>query len=83
MTYATLEIIHNLLTEELDRIEADFDEAGQVLREVEAIHSEAAEEGDGEAAEKINTAERRRRALMKELSRIKAALDDFDGQDWH
>lgn len=83
MTFATLEIIHNLLIEERDRIEEDFDEAGQVLREVEAFHSEAAEEGDGEAAEKISAANRRRRALMKELSRIKVALDDFDGQDWH
>lgn len=83
MTFATLEIIHNLLTEELDQIEADLDEAGQVLREVAAIHSEAAEDGDGEAAEKINEAERHRRALAAELRRIKAATDEFNGQDWH
>lgn len=82
MTYATLQIIHEVLTDHVDYLDELLQDAGRMLDETCAQHEADAEQGDKEARKAIEAAEARRDAFRVEWNIARAALEEFEAQDW-
>lgn len=83
MTFATLKIIHDVLTDHVDYLEEMLQDAGRDLDEAYAEHEADAEQGVEEARKAINAAMERKAAIVAELNQAQKALGDFETHDWH
>lgn len=82
MTYATLKIIHEVLTDHVNYLDELLQDAGRMLDETCARHEADAEQGDKEARKAIDEAEARRAAIRAEWNKARDALEEFEAQDW-
>lgn len=82
MTFATLKIIHDVLTDHVDYLEEMLQDAGRDLDEAYAQHEADAEQGVEEARKAIDSARERRQAVFAELSKATQALGEFKTQEW-
>lgn len=83
MTYATIKLLHELLTEHVEYMEDCYQDAVRMRDETCTIHEEDARVGNEDAQQEINDAEDRRLSLLQELSKAQKALEDFESHDWH
>lgn len=82
MTFATLKIIHEVLTDHVDYLDELLQDAGRMLDETCAQHEADAEHGDKEARKAIDEAEARRAAIRAEWNKARDALKEFETQEW-
>ena len=82
MTFATLKIIHDVLTDHVDYLEEMLQDAGRDLDEAYAQHEADAEQGVEEARKAIDEAEARQAAIRAEWNKARAALEEFETQEW-
>lgn len=82
MTFATLKIIHDVLTDHVDYLEEMLQDAGRDLDEAYAQHEADAEQGVEEARKAIDAALNRREFVADTLSDAQKALDEFEKQEW-
>ena len=82
MTFATLKIIHDSLTDHVDYLEEMLQDAGRDLDEAYAQHEADAEQGVEEARKAIDAALNRRAFVADTLSDAQTALDEFEQQEW-
>lgn len=82
MTFATLKIIHDVLTDHVDYLDEMLQDAGRDLDEACAQHEADAEQGVETAQRCIDAAMERRQAAFAELSKAQKALDEFEKQEW-
>ena len=82
MTFATLKIIHDSLTDHVDYLEEMLQDAGRDLDEAYAQHEADAEQGVEEARKAIDAALNRRDFVADTLSDAQTALDEFEQQEW-
>lgn len=82
MTFATLKIIHEVLADHVDYLDDLFQDAGRMLDETCGQHEADAEQGDKEARKAIDEAEARRAAIRTEWNKARAALEEFETQEW-
>lgn len=82
MTFATLKIIHDVLTDHVDHLEEMLQDAGRMLDETCARHEADAEQGVEEARKAIDEAEARRAAIRAEWNKARAAMEEFETQEW-
>lgn len=83
MTFATIQLIHALLTDHVDYLEDLLQDAGRMLQETCAAHEEDAEQGVEEARKAIDAAMERKAAIAAEQDQVLKALGDFETHDWH
>lgn len=79
MTFATLKIIHDVLTDHVDYLEEMIQDAGRDLDEAYAQHEADAEQG---AEEAIDAALNQRKFVAAALNEAQKALDEFEQQEW-
>lgn len=82
MTFATLKIIHDVLTDHVDYLDDLLQDAGRMLDETCARHEADAEQGVEEARKAIDAALNQREFVADALSDAKKALDAFEQQEW-
>lgn len=82
MTFATLKIIHDVLTDHVDYLEEMLQDAGRDLDEAYAQHETDAEQGVEEARKAIDAALNRRDFVADTLSDAQKVLDAFEKQEW-
>ena len=82
MTFATLKIIHDVLTDHVDYLDEMHQDAGRDLDEAYAQHEADAEQGVEEARKAIDAALQRRELVTVALSDALKALDEFEKQEW-
>lgn len=82
MTFATLKIIHDVLTDHVDYLDEMHQDAGRDLDEAYAQHEADAEQGVEEARKAIDAAMERRQAVFDELIKATQALREFVTHEW-
>lgn len=82
MTFATLKIIHDVLTDHMDYLEEMLQDAGRDLDEAYAQHEADAEQGVEEARKAIDAALNQRKFVAAALNEAQKALDAFEKQEW-
>ncbi len=82
MTFATLKIIHDVLTDHVDYLDEMLQGAGRDLDEAYAQHEADAEQGVEEARKAIDAALNRREFVADALNEAQKALEEFEKQEW-
>lgn len=82
MTFATLKIIHDVLTDHVDYLEEMLQDAGRDLDEAYAQHEADAEQGVEETRKAIDAALNQRKFVAAALNEAQKALEEFEKQEW-
>ncbi len=82
MTYATINLLHELLEKHLDNLDDQLQDAERILDDAIAANEDAAQEGDKEAKVAIYKAVESKQMISAELNEAAAAMKDFEKHDW-